>query len=321
MVAADLDVTVGLGRALLAEQHPDLLERGALTLAAHGWDNVMLRLGDDLAVRLPRRAVAAPLVEHEQQALPALAARLAPTGVAVPAPVRVGRPSAALGYPWPWSVVPWLDGVAAEATPVASRTAWAPAFGAFLAALHVPDGAAGAPGTPFRGVPLADRPEARDPGRLAERLAPVPARWRAGVLRAWRAAVAAPAHAGPPVWLHGDPHPANLVVAPGAGGRGGGAGDARDRLVAVVDFGDVTAGDPASDLGELWLAFDAAGRARCRAVVDARANGGRGWDAATWTRARGWAALHAVNMLAHPDEHPRLVPVGEHALRELAAES
>jgi aminoglycoside phosphotransferase (APT) family kinase protein len=316
MVAADLDVTVDLARALLAEQHPDLLARGGLAVAAHGWDNVMLRLGDHLAVRLPRRAAAAHLVEHEQRALPALAARLAATGVTVPAPVRVGRPSASLGYPWAWSVVPWVDGVAAEATPVAARTAWAPAFGAFLAALHVPDGAAGAPDNPFRGVALAQRPEARDPDRLAERLAAVPARWRAGVLRAWRAAVAAPAHAGPPVWLHGDPHPANLVVAPGHRGAAGGAAD---RLVAVVDFGDVTAGDPASDLGELWLTFDAAGRARCRAVVDARADGGRGWDAATWTRARGWAVLYAASMVAHPDEHPRLVPVGEHALRELAA--
>ncbi|WP_159796379.1 phosphotransferase, partial [Puerhibacterium puerhi] len=157
MVAADLDVTVGLGRALLAEQHPDLLAHGDLVVAAHGWDNVMLRLGDDLAVRLPRRALAAHLVEHEQRALPALAARLAPTGVAVPAPVRVGRPSAALGYPWAWSVVPWLDGVGAETTPIAARTAWAPAFGAFLAALHVPDGAAGAPDNPLRGVPLAER--------------------------------------------------------------------------------------------------------------------------------------------------------------------
>jgi aminoglycoside phosphotransferase (APT) family kinase protein len=309
MVAADLDVTVDLGRALLAEQHPDLLGHGGLAVAAHGWDNVMLRLGDDLAVRLPRRAAAAHLVEHEQQALPALAARLAATGVAVPAPVRVGRPSAALGYPWAWSVVPWLEGVGAEATPVPARTPWAPAFGAFLAALHVPAGAAGAPRNPLRGVPLAERPEAQDPERLAERLAAVPGRWRDGVLRAWRAAVAAPPHAGPPVWLHGDPHPANLLVAPGA----------PDRLAAVVDFGDVTAGDPASDLGELWLAFDAAGRARCRAVVDARADGGRGWDGATWTRARGWAVLYAASMVAHPDEHPRLVPVGEHALRELAA--
>ncbi|MFP3712478.1 phosphotransferase [Puerhibacterium sp. TATVAM-FAB25] len=318
MVTADLDVTVGLGRALLAEQHPDLLERGGLSVAAHGWDNVMLRLGEHLALRLPRRAAAAHLVEHEQRALPALAARLAPTGVAVPAPVRVGRPSAALGYPWAWSVVPWLDGVAAEATPVAARTAWAPALGAFLAALHVPDGAAGAPANPFRGVALAERPEARDPHRLAERLAAVPARWRAGALRAWRTALAAPPHAGPPVWLHGDPHPANLVVAPGGRGTAGGA---PDRLVAAVDFGDVTAGDPASDLGGLWLAFDAAGRARCRAVVDARADGGRGWDAATWARAGGWAALYAASMVAHPDEHPRLVPIGEHALRELAAEA
>src|SRR4029078_9583413 len=74
-----------------------------------GWDNALFRLGDHLAVRLPRRAAAAPLIDHEQIWLPGLAARLS---LPVPAPYRVGAP--ARGYPWRWSVVPWLAGVPAD---------------------------------------------------------------------------------------------------------------------------------------------------------------------------------------------------------------
>jgi aminoglycoside phosphotransferase (APT) family kinase protein len=131
--------------------------------------------------------------------------------------------------------------------------------------------------------------------------------------RVWAEALAAAPSDGAPLWLHGDPHPANLVVAPGDGH------DGADRLAAVVDFGDVTAGDPASDLGVLWLNFDAAGRATCRAALAAAGAGpgGRGWDDATWARARGWALLYATNMLAHPEEHPAMVPIGEHALAAL----
>ncbi|MFE7408526.1 phosphotransferase [Isoptericola sp. NPDC057559] len=310
MPAAEIDVDVALTRALLAEQHPDLADR-PLEIVAHGWDNVMVRLGDDLAVRLPRRALAAPLVEHEQQALPALAARLraAVPDVVVPVPVRLGRPSAALGYPWSWHVVPWAGGVSAEATDVAARVAWAPTLGRLLAAVHSP-APDDAPSNPVRGVPLGERAEARDPSVLDERLAAAPAATRAAARRLWDRALDAAAFDGPPVWLHGDPHPANLVVAPGEDGR-------PDRLSAVVDWGDVTSGDPASDLGSLWLCFDDAGRAACRAEIQARANAGRGWDEATWARAAGWSLLFATNMLAHPQLHPRMVPIGRHALAAL----
>ena len=52
--AADVDVSVDLVRALLRDQHPDLADL-SLRVVASGWDNVVLRLGDRLAVRVPRR--------------------------------------------------------------------------------------------------------------------------------------------------------------------------------------------------------------------------------------------------------------------------
>src|SRR4051812_13779060 len=69
MPAAEVDVDETLVRRLLAEQCPDLAGR-PLRLAAFGWDNVVYRLGDDLGVRLPRRQIAAVLIEHEQRWLP-----------------------------------------------------------------------------------------------------------------------------------------------------------------------------------------------------------------------------------------------------------
>ena len=78
-------------RALLDTQHPDLAGLPLIEVAS-GWDNFVFRLGDDLAVRLPRRAIAAPLIEREVRWLPELAPRLS---LAVPVPVRAGCPSGA----------------------------------------------------------------------------------------------------------------------------------------------------------------------------------------------------------------------------------
>src|SRR5215469_16639135 len=98
MPAAEVDISTDLVRRLLREQHPDLA-RLPVEFLANGWDNVMFRLGADLAVRLPRRTLGAEILVHEQRWLPLLAARLP---LPIPYPERAGLP--ALGYPWPWSV-------------------------------------------------------------------------------------------------------------------------------------------------------------------------------------------------------------------------
>ena len=113
MPVAEVDIDVELVAGLLADQHPDLAGLRLRPLA-HGWDNESFRLGDDLVVRLPRRAAAAELVVHEQRWLGELAAELP---VPIPAPVRTGRPGR--GYPWSWSVVPWLAGEPWERSPPA----------------------------------------------------------------------------------------------------------------------------------------------------------------------------------------------------------
>ena len=150
MPAAEIEVTEGLVRHLLADQHHDLA-RLPLTLVANGWDNVIFRLGSELTVRLPRRQLAADLVVHEQRWLPELAGRLP---IRIPAPVRVGVPDER--YPWRWSICPWFGGDVAADVELADPVLEARRLGAFVAALHAP-----APAT-LRST-LSWSPDLRDP--------------------------------------------------------------------------------------------------------------------------------------------------------------
>jgi len=108
---AEVEITPDLLRVLLRDQHADLADLPIRLLDA-GWDNVMLRIGDDLLARMPRRAIAEDLLRNEQQWLPRLAPGLP---LAIPAPLRTGRPDAA--YPYVWSILSWIEGEAADLAP------------------------------------------------------------------------------------------------------------------------------------------------------------------------------------------------------------
>lgn len=289
MPAAEHAIDAALARALLAEQHPELAGLPLRELA-NGWDNVIFRLGEAHVVRLPRRAAAADLIRNEQRWLPTLAPGLP---LPIPVPARVGRPGR--GYPWYWSVCPWYPGEVAASAPPSDRTGAARSIGGFLAALHRP-APADAPNNPLRGGPLAERVPDFE-ARIERMGAALDAH---AVRAAWCAALDAPAWEGPPCWLHGDLHPANLVVRAG-------------RIAAVIDFGDITAGDPATDLAVAWTLLDAGTRPLLRTAYG-------GVDAATWRRARGWALHFALAYLAHSAEDPVMHAVGERALAEVLRE-
>jgi aminoglycoside phosphotransferase (APT) family kinase protein len=273
MPAADLDVDVALLRRLLAAQHRDLAHLPIEPLA-FGWDNVTFRVGSTLVARLPRREMAAPLVEHEQRWLPHLAARLP---LPVPRPVRIGVPSEE--YPWRWTLCHYLRGETAALSDVRDDDEVARQLGQFVRSMHQAATPA-APVNPFRGVPLADRSEATGK-RLAELDGLIDSR-RLGEL--WRRALDASPWSGPPVWLHGDLHPCNVLID-------------RGRVSGVIDFGDITAGDPATDLAAGWMVFGERARRHFRAAA------GR-VDDATWTRARGWAMSLGVAFLASSADDP-----------------
>ncbi len=167
---------------------------------------------------------------------------------------------------------------------------------------------ADAPANPFRGVPLAERA-----GKFAASLALLtgqPGQDQAGrdaVLRVWDAVLAAPGYDGPPVWLHGDLHPANVLV--------------NDRQVSgVIDFGDITAGDPANDLSVAWMLLPLDCHARFWSAYQAAGGAGGRVDDALRARARGWALNLAIVFLAHSEDNPVLREVGRRTLRTVLAD-
>jgi aminoglycoside phosphotransferase (APT) family kinase protein len=290
MPPATIEVSDAVVHALIRDQRPDLAAR-ALVRVANGWDNATFRLGSNLAVRLPRRAEAVPLILHEQQHLPGIAGR---TPVPVPVPVHAGQPTS--DFPWPWSIVRWVPGTAAVDAGPADRAPAVDGLAAFLKSLHVPAGA-GVPVNPVRGVPLMDR-NAAVLERLGDRERyPQPA----GLREVWAQACAAPAWDAPAMMLHGDLHPANILLA------------ADGSLAGVIDFGDVGAGDPAVDLAAGWLMFDAGARQRFTGAFGAAVDGG------TWIRARGWALVLSTAMLSNSDDNPRMFSVGEFGIRQVLA--
>jgi aminoglycoside phosphotransferase (APT) family kinase protein len=283
---AEVDIDERLVRGLLRSQHPDLAGL-PLRHVATGWDNVTYRLGGELAVRLPRISAAASLIALEQRWLPWLAGHLP---VAVPVPLRHGGPGD--GFSWPWSIVPWMAGRTVDREPLNPDEAGL--LGRFLASLHLPP-PAGFPRNGYRGIPLASLSEPMEPKFAALAASgtglAVPA---AAVRDVWQQAVAAPLDAADKC-IHGDLHPRNLVASQG-------------RLAAVLDWGDMTAGDPATDLAAAWLLFPAAAHGALWAAYGHV-------SVHTMTRARGWAVFFGTTQLTLGlDSDPVLAGIGRRTL-------
>ncbi|MGW0829387.1 aminoglycoside phosphotransferase family protein [Streptomyces prunicolor] len=268
-------------RDLLREQYPDLADR-PLKLGALGWDNQVWRLGDDLAVRLPWATESADeLLLKEHTWLPALAPHLP---LPVPVPQHLGEPSER--FPRPWLITTWVPGEPADRAPATHAEESAVALAAFLTALHRP-APEGAPEGRDRGGPLADHAEgfARGLASATELgLIPDPDAVRA----VWEDAVAAPEWTGPPLWLHGDLHPANVVTTNGT-------------FSGVIDFGDLCVGDPAYDLAAGWILLPDGATDRFHEAYRPTP------DPATLRRARGCAVLRALAGLhiGHAGDHGR----------------
>ncbi|WP_030158726.1 aminoglycoside phosphotransferase family protein [Streptomyces sp. NRRL S-244] len=279
MAMADVDIDEQLVRSLLREQHPDLAGLVLRPVDA-GWDNQLWRLGDELAVRLPRTPRAPSLLRNEQRWLPVLAPQLP---LPVPTPVRIGEPSP--HFPSPWTIVTWVPGEPGDRASITRAPEAADRLAGFLGALH--RGApAEAPAHPNRGVPLKD--VSHEFERKVQDVADTPV---AGDVRAaWDDAVSAPDWEEPPVWLHGDLHPANVLVSAGT-------------ISGVIDFGDMTAGDPATDLAAAWLLLPAGAAARFFSAYG-------GADEALIRRARGWAVLRSISLIGIGRAWERGLPGG-----------
>jgi aminoglycoside phosphotransferase (APT) family kinase protein len=287
--AAEVRIDASLVRRLIGAQFPRWSRLAVEPVESAGWDNTIYRLGADLAVRLPRRRIGADQVEKEHRWLPGLAPRLP---LAIPVPLGKGAPGA--GYPWHWTVSPWLTGEIAAVSPVADIRQAAISLADFIGALWAID-STGGPVNEFSGVPLASR----DHVSRAAAAAMQDGLDLRRVVAVWDAALAAPSRTGPRVWLHGDLHPANLLVD-------------RGQLSAVIDFGLLGVGDPACDLMVAWTYLSADARDLFRNALTV--------DDATWSRGRGWALQLGLRAAAYSADNPVLGDIGRNTVAAVLAD-
>jgi aminoglycoside phosphotransferase (APT) family kinase protein len=271
MHAGEVIADVALVRRLLAAQFPRWGELPLSAVQSAGTDNTIFRLGSDMCVRLPRIAYAEQQIDKEYACLP----RLAPLPLAIPEPLALGASQE--GFPWRWAVYRWIAGETASSERLRDMRETARTLGQFVRALQAPD-ASGGPvageATRGRGLPLSSRD-----AQVRESIDALGDEYDVRVLHAtWDKALALPAFAGKPVWIHADLHEGNLLQVDG-------------RLSAVIDFGLAGVGDPASDLTPAWTFLPAEARRPFRDAVKP--------DEDAWARGRGWALSIAVIALAY----------------------
>jgi len=222
---AEIEITSSLVLSLLTQQHPDLAHL-SIQIMESGWDNVMVRIGEDLALRLPRRAVANSLILNEQKWLPFLGPKLP---VPVPVPIRIGEPQN--DYPFYWSVQKWLPGNAADQSP--PKPAEAIILSAFLKQLHAIELPDGYPKNAFRDCALSEKRADIERRMIwlkdqAHLISPI-------IMDIWNTALSK-------CWIAGDIHARNVLVDDG-------------KITAFIDWGDMCGGDPATDLSAIWALF------------------------------------------------------------------
>jgi aminoglycoside phosphotransferase (APT) family kinase protein len=270
-------IDAALVRRLIAAQFPQWAQLAVTPVEPGGWDNRTFRLGDSMSVRLPSGPAYVPQVEKEHRWLPGLAPHLP---LPIPQPLAKGAPGE--GFTWPWSVYRWLEGEPAAPDRITDLDDFARALAGFLTALHRIDAAYGPPAGQHnfhRGGRLAvyDVETRAALSALHGRIdiAAAETAWATALASRWQR---------PPVWVHGDIAPGNLLVRNG-------------HLRAVIDFGGSAIGDPACDLVIAWTLFTGTGRETFRAAL--------GLDDETWARARGWALWKALITAAGHDGNQR----------------
>jgi aminoglycoside phosphotransferase (APT) family kinase protein len=289
MHADEVEIDISLVRRLLAAQFPHWADLPVEPVDSAGTDNAMYRLGEDMAVRLPRIDGAVRDVEREQRWLPRLAPLLP---VAVPAPLGMGMP--AEGYPWHWSVYRWLEGENPTVDGLAEPGLLAKDLADFVTALRRIDTTDGPPAG--RGVPLARR-DAPTRAAIEDLHGTVDT---GAATAAWEQAVQIPEWPGPAAWVHGDLSPGNVLIAQG-------------RLSAVIDFAGVGVGDPTVDLIVAWNLLPAGARNLFRAALQV--------DDATWSRGRGWAlSIALIQLPYYRNTNAVLAANARHVIGEVLAD-
>lgn len=283
-----------LVQRLIAGQFPQWAGLPVERYPSGGTVNAMYRLGDGMVVRLPLVRGGANGIAMEQEWLPRLAPLL-PT--AVPEVLGAGKP--AEGYPWPWSVYGWLAGELPDAGALSEPVLLARDLAEFVAAMR----GITLPGAPqaHRGRPLASLDTSTRAAIEELRGIPQEDVDCDAAAAVWEEALRAPGWDGPPVWLHADLMPGNMLIGSG-------------RLASVIDFGCIGVGDPACDLFPAWNLLPADAREVFHELL--------GVDDATWTRGRGRTLSQALMALPYYRRtNPAMAHNARHVIRAVLGES
>lgn len=262
---AEVQITKKLVQQLLKSQHSDLSDL-PINLLDEGWDNVMFRLGKEFVIRMPRRKVAVKLLQNEQKWLPNIAKKLP---IPTPVSLKIGKPE--FDFPWTWSILPWLEGKTANFN--YPQTNEAERFANFLKVLHQP-APENAPKNTSRGIPLKTKAEAVE-GYLS-RLKSNTNFITPKIETIWETALKAK-RSTEICWLHGDLHARNVLINNG-------------KFSGIIDWGDLTSGDVATDLASIWMLFETQ-EAR-KNVIEVY-----GFSEDLLARAKGWAVFFGVILL------------------------
>jgi aminoglycoside phosphotransferase (APT) family kinase protein len=223
-----------------------------------------------MLVRMPSSAEYAEQVEKEHVWLPKLSPFLP---LAIPRPVKMGKPTKE--YPWNWSIYSYLPGVSLAAANMEDPCALAKDLAEFLIAFEGIDPKGGplpGPQNFYRGGSLTvyDEQARHAISILKDTIDTAAATkvWESALETNWQKA---------PVWVHGDISAGNLLVY-------------ERKLSAVIDFGQLSIGDPACDLSIAWTFFSGESRDVFCSMLP--------FDEGTWARARGWTFWKALIVAA-----------------------
>jgi len=261
-------ISIQLAHQLIADQFPEFSDLPISDIEQQGHDNRTYRLGSDMLIRMPTAAEYALKVSKEQELLPQLAKRLS---VNIPAPIKMGNPSA--DYPYPFSIYKWLPGQSINLLQLTDQAKEQLAVGLAqflkdLQAIHDVKGPNPGQHNWWRGdhVSVYDKGAREQIAKLAEIIdvAQALALWNQACATKW---------GKNPVWIHGDFAIGNILMDGG-------------KLSAVIDFGGAAVGDPACDLVMAWTYLSGKARQILITAMD--------MDNDTWLRARAWALWKAT---------------------------
>lgn len=266
----DLPVTDVLIQELLERHTPQWASQLVHRVNSSGTDNALYRIGDDLVLRIPRRASSAVLISKELDWLPHL------DGLPLTTPTLRYRGHVHLGLDCEFGIFDWMAGNIAVPENIENADDAATSLATFLKALHLKSTArapVAGPINKLRGIPLHEMSErtllaidvVSDEIDAAE------------AVELWSEALSE-RYAAPPVWLHGDLKADNLLTIDGI-------------LSGVIDWGLSAVGDPAADYATAWSWVQPSARERFRDVL--------GLSEGDWLRGKAWALYGAVIALSY----------------------